>query len=95
VNLCSSCGLDFASVAAFDAHRRGTHAHLGTPDRPDGRRCLTADELVDRGWERDRHGRWVTATALRNRPRMGCYPRMSEQNPVPRPDGHPDLGAAE
>jgi hypothetical protein len=68
LNVCSSCRLDFASVAAFDAHRRGRHAYLWAPDQPNGRRCLTVDELVDRGWRQDTRGRWVTAAALRNRP---------------------------
>jgi hypothetical protein len=66
VNLCRSCGQDFGSLSAFDAHRVGVHAYTYsqgaamTPIREDGRRCLTIDELYAAGWHRDQHGRWRT-----------------------------------
>jgi hypothetical protein len=50
VNLCRTCGFDFASVEAFDAHR------VGAPAR--GRRCLPAGELRAKGWSLDARGRW-------------------------------------
>lgn len=65
MNLCRACGLDFGSGSAFDAHRTGTHEYVFSPDRPEGRRCLAADELRDNGWSRDRRGRW-------RRPRQGA-----------------------
>ena len=49
MNLCRTCGHDFASVRAFDAHRIGRHAYTQAeglaldPPRKDGRRCLSAD----------------------------------------------------
>jgi hypothetical protein len=58
VNLCTSCGEDFGSVSAFDAHRVGSYEHLVSHQHPDGRRCLTADELRERGWKPDGRGRW-------------------------------------
>lgn len=79
MNVCGGCKKDFASVAAFDGHRVGSHA-LGeykesfldwTPKF--GRRCLFPDELEDAGWELDARGRWVHPAALRNRPEKGCY----------------------
>lgn len=62
MNLCRSCGLDFGSVSAFDAHRVGKHAYTFeqglVSGRVDGRRCLTADELLGHRWTRDSRGRW-------------------------------------
>jgi hypothetical protein len=54
VNLCTTCGEDFGSVEAFDAHRVGSYPQRGpseyegsveywTPDK--GRRCLTVAEM--------------------------------------------------
>lgn len=57
LNGCSSCGLDFASVGAFDAHRTGVHDYTFSegmrmdPSREDGRRCLDLDELPEHGLE--------------------------------------------
>ena len=45
-NLCRSCGIDFGSVRAFDAHRVGKHAYLYDEVHPDGRRCLPLNEMV-------------------------------------------------
>lgn len=59
MNVCAACGLDFASVRAFDAHRVGKHAHLHSPDHPAGRRCLAAAELLERGWTENDRGRWL------------------------------------
>jgi hypothetical protein len=65
MNLCRECGEDFASVAAFDAHRVGRHAHTFReglamdPPREDGRRCLDPGELENGGWQRDTRGRWL------------------------------------
>jgi len=71
MNECATCGLDFNSVPAFDAHRVGKHDYLfaegARRDPPvyDGRRCLAESELVDGGWKRDRWGRWQLPEALR------------------------------
>lgn len=57
MNVCGACGLDFGSLASFDKHRTGRHEPLE-------RRCLTADELVERGFVRNAYGRWTTAASL-------------------------------
>lgn len=56
--LCTSCGEDFGGVTAFDLHRVGKHAYLHDAEHPDGRRCLSRDEMVERGLKLDKHGRW-------------------------------------
>jgi len=79
MNLCRSCGHDFASVKAFDAHRVGKHEYTAaeglalSPPRHDGRRCLTRSEMTTKGWETDPRGRWVHPHALRNRPKNTAY----------------------
>jgi hypothetical protein len=51
-NLCTTCGKDFGSVGAFDAHRVGKHEYLFAeglkmnPPREDGRRCLDTEEMT-------------------------------------------------
>jgi hypothetical protein len=50
-NFCTTCGLDFSTVRAFDEHWVGEF-------EPYDRRCLTEDELTDAGWRHDRRGRW-------------------------------------
>jgi hypothetical protein len=61
MNLCTVCGQDFGSVGAFDAHRVGAYEYTFSADHPDGRRCLTAEELTDGNWTRDGRGRWRRA----------------------------------
>lgn len=46
---CQACGLVFTGVAGFDAHRTGPW---------EARRCLTTDELREKGYEPNEHGRW-------------------------------------
>lgn len=58
LNLCTSCGQDFGGERAFDLHRVGDHDHLFSPDHPEGRRCLTEQEMIERGMYRGRYGRW-------------------------------------
>lgn len=74
MNLCCTCGMDFASVAAFDRHRTGVHAYTFweglrmDPPREDGRRCMDEDEMLGAGIDRDAHGRWgIVADADRLR----------------------------
>ena len=63
-NGCRGCGRDFASVDAFDRHRVGSHLFTYSEGlafdvpREDGRRCLDADEMLERGMELDANGRW-------------------------------------
>jgi hypothetical protein len=86
VNVCRSCGQDFCSVEAFDAHRVGRHEYPWSIDRPDGRRCLSAVEITDAGWEQNQYGRWVHPKALRNRPREGGYAATGDV--APHPEAH-------
>ena len=76
-NLCRSCGLDFASVEAFDEHRIGVHSHLAT-ERRGGRRCRTAEELAQLGWARNQHGRWVHPRQLRKIAHRAGYPAQDD-----------------
>lgn len=65
LNYCRPCGNDFGSVTLFDAHRVGKHEYTHaeglqrTPPRSDGRRCLTVDEMHEKGWERNARERWI------------------------------------
>ena len=72
MNLCRSCGEDFGSVTAFDAHRVGKHTYTFAeglkmePPREDGRRCLAVDEMLHSGrFTRNEYGRWSLMTSLR------------------------------
>lgn len=64
MNLCSMCGEDFTGVSDFDSHRVGVHAYTYSeglkrdPMVEDGRRCLTIQEMYEKGWAHDRYGRW-------------------------------------
>lgn len=49
---CSGCGQLFNSVGSFDGHRTGPYAA--------GRRCLTTEEMMARGWSRNQGGYWIT-----------------------------------
>ena len=51
---CTACGLYFNSTAAFDKHRVGDHRV--TRDR----RCLTPQQMQERGMEQTSEGWWVT-----------------------------------
>lgn len=56
-NLCRSCGIDFGSVKAFDKHRVGKHEYLYDEVHPDGRRCMSADEMRDAHFVSNAFGR--------------------------------------
>jgi hypothetical protein len=65
VNLCRGCSEDFSSVTLFDVHRVGQHEYTHSeglnrdPLLENGRRCLAAEEMAEKGWERNGQGRWV------------------------------------
>ena len=64
-NLCRTCGEDFGSVTAFDAHRVGNHGYLYSEDQPKGRRCLSVDEIeAFEAFARNSYGRWSLAGHL-------------------------------
>ena len=48
---CVGCGKVFTSTSAFDKHRTG---------KPDNRRCLTTDEMIEKRMECKTNGRWGT-----------------------------------
>lgn len=58
MNLCTVCGEDFGGVQAFDAHRVGSHDYCFDLSHPDGRRCLTVQEMLRRGFLRNSRDRW-------------------------------------
>src|SRR5262245_26202887 len=58
LNGCSARGHDFTSPALFDAHHVGDHM-LDWPEHEDGRHCLDADEMMERGWVQNLQGRWL------------------------------------
>jgi len=52
-NQCAGCGELFNSSFAFDKHRTG---EFGTK-----RRCLTVDEMLDKGMGKNTSGYWVSS----------------------------------
>ena len=50
---CAACADYFNSISTFDRHRVGD---CGTKS---GRRCLTAAELIARGWSKNVRGFWI------------------------------------
>lgn len=76
MNQCFSCGEDFGSVSAFDAHRIGLHDYLYSAEHPNGRRCLTIEEMAaDEGFAQNARGAWSLTRDL-ERARS-----LSERNP--------------
>jgi hypothetical protein len=49
LNYCTTCGNDFTSIAYFDLHRIGKHEYDFSVDKPDGRRCMTEEEMLEAG----------------------------------------------
>src|SRR5262245_27963615 len=97
MNICRGCGLDFASVQAFDAHRVGTHAYSydqglqATRPRRDGRRCLDPAELLERGWQQNRWGRWAPDSGNRPAPQAeSVTPPRPAIRPSSRADDDPE-----
>ena len=51
-NKCPGCGKYFKSTHAFDKHRTGEHKN-------NQRRCLTEDEMLEKGMVLNKNGWWV------------------------------------
>lgn len=84
MNLCRSCGEDFGSVSAFDAHRIGKHDYLYSDEHPDGRRCLSVEEMESsERFTRNGRDRWSLAGHLED------ARKVAATNPQ-RPRGIPD-----
>ncbi len=71
-NLCCGCSRDFTSVAAFDRHRTGRYM-------PDTRRCLTEQEMSERGLERKPSGQWGNVKTDRDRARLAWLTERERQ----------------
>jgi hypothetical protein len=75
LSFCTGCGYDFSGDNMFDKHRIGVHAYTYNeglkldPIKEDGRRCMTRDEMLKKGW------RPLTdeemSSSHRDRPRVG------------------------
>jgi hypothetical protein len=50
-----TCGEYFNSTYAFTEHRTGDGEKRGL-----NRRCLTVEELISKGWVKNKTGHWVT-----------------------------------
>ena len=51
-NQCQGCKEYFNSIKAFERHRIG---EFGVD-----RRCRTPDEMIERGYSKNKHGFWIT-----------------------------------
>ena len=51
---CSACGEYFNRSSLFDRHRVGSF-------QPRARRCLSPDEMSEKGWRKNSAGFWVGA----------------------------------
>jgi hypothetical protein len=49
---CPTCGEYFNRVSTFDKHRVGSYEA--------GRRCLTVDQMREKGWLKNAAGFWIT-----------------------------------
>jgi hypothetical protein len=58
---CKSCHATFTGTDAGDRHRTGHHAVTEGPER---RRCLTPDEMRDKGLSQNAKGLWGRSQAL-------------------------------
>jgi hypothetical protein len=58
--VCRGCGQCFNSIFAFDLHRVG---------KPEARRCLSNDEMVEAGMTRNAGGFWVSRVMPTHRAR--------------------------
>lgn len=61
---CSACGVEFGGTTAFDLHRVGRHEYLHSGERPDGRRCLSIDEMLERGLRINKRGTWSCSSYI-------------------------------
>ena len=69
LNLCTVCGNDFGGERTFEMHKVGKHDYLYDKEHPDGRRCLTDEEMLGRGMYLNKLGRW-------SQPRNGLEERL-------------------
>lgn len=53
---CTECHETFTGTSSGDKHRVGDHAIFTGPTR---RRCLSADEMRDKGMAQNKRGQWT------------------------------------
>lgn len=58
---CPSCCQTFTGTTAGDMHRTGDHAVTKGPDR---RRCLSVEEMTEKGMARNDRGQWTTGKSV-------------------------------
>jgi len=70
-NFCTTCEQDFSSLQLFDSHRVGDFkpgeyfGPVSEWEPKKGRRCLTTDEMLERGWSKNTKGVWHNPEASR------------------------------
>lgn len=57
--LCPECGEVFTGTRAGDKHRTGKHHITSGPHR---RRCLSVDEMLEKGMARNHLGIWMASS---------------------------------
>lgn len=74
--LCRGCGEHFNSPTAFDLHRVG---------RPEARRCLSTDEMVEAAMTRNAGGFWVSRVMPTHRVRAKTREIQADLRAPPLP----------
>ncbi len=79
IHACGDCGQDFRGRYLQKRHRIGRGA---------AKRCLTAEEMTEKGWHRDEQGRWrnpVPEGLPEARQRRNSRPRNTPREPPQSP----------
>jgi hypothetical protein len=74
--VCRGCGQYFNSTSAFDLHRVG---------KPEARRCLSTDEMVEAGMTRNAGGFWVSRVMPTHRARAKTREIPADLRATPLP----------
>jgi hypothetical protein len=74
---CAACGEYFNSTGMFDRHRTGAYSDFGAH-----RRCLTASEMLAKGYLKNAAGFWIRQA---NRRRTDSSGDLPSPLPVSRP----------
>jgi len=88
LNYCRGCDQDFGSVELFDRHRVGQHGYLYdeglrmTPPKKDGRRCLSVETMLEKGWQLDARERWTDPERSSRAASMRTSPREAGLSPT-------------
>jgi hypothetical protein len=71
IHSCGDCGQDFHGRTLQQRHRVGSKLH---------KRCMTPEEMIQKGWHQDTQGRWRRAA-----PTESDRERLYEKSPRPAP----------